>query len=377
VVVPSPHIDDPGLVNRARRGETAAIAELIDRHYAPLLAACRRALGNPDAAADAAQQASLTAMLALDRLRDEERFGAWLIGIGLNVCRSMLRATRRQPVSLEAFLSSGTIAEPAGTADDDPAIEAERRETAAGIRSAIATLPAGQREAVALFYLAGLTHAEAAEELGIRPGALKARLHKARTSMRAPLHQLWKEQFAMTTQPTEELVPMRIIDLRRTARTDADVDPSHIIFLNDEAGERSLRIWIGEAEATSLATILEDVQLPRPTTYHFAAELLGAARAKLREVRIVRLTERVFYAEAILGDGTKIDARPSDALTLASLTGAPILVAPTVLDAVAADRSPHLEQLAEEANAAEDDARAIAAEVTARIEAETARRTGR
>lgn len=375
--MPNARFDDPGLVSRARRGDTGAFAQLIDRHYAALLSSCRRALGDRHAAADAAQQATLRAMLGLERLRDEQRFGAWLIGIGLNVSRSMLRTSRRQPPSLDELLDGGKIAEPRRTGGDDPAIQVERSETAAGIRAAIASLPAGQRQAVALFYLAGLTHAEAAEELGIQPNALKARLHKARRSLRAPLRQLWKEQFAMTTQPSGDLVPMRIVNLRRTARGESVVDPSHIIFLNEDGGDRSLRIWIGQPEATWLATILEDVQLPRPTTFHFTARLLAAAGSGLREVRIVKLTENVFYAEAILDDGTKIDCRPSDALTLALLTGAPIYVAPTVLEQVRAERTAEDEKFDREAEGAEDDARTIAAEVTARLDAETARRTGR
>jgi bifunctional DNase/RNase len=43
--------------------------------------------------------------------------------------------------------------------------------------------------------------------------------------------------------------------------------------------------------------------------------------------------EHTFYATAVLGDGTEVDARPSDALTLALVSGAPIAVEPTVLDA--------------------------------------------
>ena len=375
--MPPPPLDDSSLVSRARCGENAALARLIDRHYSELLAACRRALGDSDAAADAAQAATLRAMLGLERLRDGERFGAWLIGIGLNVCRSMLIASRRQPPSLDELLDGGKITEPVGTSDDDPAIQAERSEAAAGIRAAIAALPAGQRKAVALFYLAGLTYAEAAEELGIRPGALKTRLHKARSSMRAPLHQLWKEQFAMTTQPADDFVPMRITALKRTASSGDDVEPRHIVFLDEDGGDRSLRIWIGQPEATWLAITLEDVQLPRPTTFHFTASLLTAAGAELREVRIVKLTEHVFYAEAILGDGTTIDARPSDALTLALLTGAPIYVAPAVLNAITDDRTPDDEQFEQEAESAKDDAAVITAEVMARLEAETIRRTRR
>src|ERR1700749_2521425 len=84
-------LDDRELVRLARQDRRGAFASLIERHYPALRSTCRRALGNSDLAGDAAQEATLTALLGLERLRDDERFGSWLIGIGLNVCRSMLR----------------------------------------------------------------------------------------------------------------------------------------------------------------------------------------------------------------------------------------------------------------------------------------------
>jgi len=85
---------------------------------------------------------------------------------------------------------------------------------------------------------------------------------------------------------------------------------------------RRLPIWIGAAEATSLAARLHDVERPRPDTYRFAADLLDAAGAQLREVQVIRLAEMIFYAQAVLEDGTTVDARPSDAINLALVPGA-------------------------------------------------------
>jgi RNA polymerase sigma-70 factor, ECF subfamily len=71
---------DAVLVRRARGGDRAAFAALVERHHATLVACCRRMVG-ADRAADAAQDAVVTALLSLDRLRDDDRFGAWLVGI--------------------------------------------------------------------------------------------------------------------------------------------------------------------------------------------------------------------------------------------------------------------------------------------------------
>jgi RNA polymerase sigma factor (sigma-70 family) len=318
-------LSDRELVRLARQGERVAFATLIERHYPALRSTCRRALRDGDLAGDAAQQATLTAMLGLDRLRDDERFGSWLIGIGLNVCRSMLRRRVDGPRLTEALADGVAL-----MADGDPALAAEVAEVEGRVRAAIAGLPRGQQEAVALFYLAGLTQAEIAERLGTAPGAIKTRLHKARRSLRASLNELRKEYFSMPTE-TAALVPMHVADLRRTGEA-GDESAHNIVFLEDDGGSHRLPIWIGAAEAIAMAVALEEVELPRPWTHQLTSALLQAAGGTLREVRIVALTDSVFYAQIILGDGAEVDARPSDALTLAVHLGAPIYVAEKVLE---------------------------------------------
>lgn len=361
-------MDDPRderLVRAARSGDGPAFAQLVGRHYPVLLASCQRMLSNADLACDAAQEAALRAMLGLDQLRDDARFGPWLVGIGLNVCRGLLGAERRK-LSLDALRDGGQLVE--GTADRDEPVEViAERELTVRVREAIAALPAGQREAVALFYIGGLTQAEAARELGTRPGAIKTRLHKARRSLRASLTNIYKEYIDMTDQ-TPQLIPMRIAELRRTAAERPGVE-HHIVFLEDEQARR-MPIWIGQAEATAMALILERVQLPRPGVYQFAASLLAGAGGRPREVRVTELTESIFYAQVVLSDDTCIDARPSDALTLALVTDVPIYVAATVLARAEQTTS---SDLITEANEASDDARVIAAEAQAAHAASMAR----
>ncbi|HTU85690.1 MAG TPA: bifunctional nuclease domain-containing protein [Solirubrobacteraceae bacterium] len=353
-------LDDDALVAAARRGDKSAFAALVQRHYPVLLTSCRRMLGDPERTRDAAQEAVLRAMLGLDRLADPSRFGAWLVGIGLNVCRSLLGVLIRETNSIDQSCLIDLIAP-----DPDPAAAAETGELAAGIWAAVADLPVGQRTAVALFYLAGLTHSEIADELGTSPGAVKTRLHKARAALRAPLHDLYEEHTDVTDQ-AQELIPMRVAALRRTAAPDP-LAARHIVFLEDEAGAERLPIWIGAAEANALAVILDQIELPRPGVYQFAASLLRATGGELREVRIVELTDSVFFAEAILADGSVVDARPSDALTLALVTGARIQVARAVLDGAAAHRD-EIPDRYEEAEQAPDDARAIADDVRRQLE---------
>src|SRR5829696_4850665 len=171
---------DAALVRRARGGDRDAFAALVARHRPLLVRSCARLVGE-DRAADAAQDAVLTAMLSLGRLRQPASFGAWLVGIGLNACRAILRQPR-----------GGTVP-PWYEGGQSPLEVAESRDIVRQVRAAIAELPRGQREAVALYYLAGLTQAEAAEHLGIPLGAVKTRLHKARASLRVRLKPLTRE----------------------------------------------------------------------------------------------------------------------------------------------------------------------------------------
>lgn len=351
-------VDDQQLVQAARAGDASAFAELIGRHYPLLLASCRRMLRDREAARDAAQEATVRAMLGLEHLRESARFGSWLVGIGLNVCRGLLAAEQRR-----LCLKTGCDRQRFEPADDraDPAERFDAAELAQRVRESIAALPAGQRQAVALFYIGGLTHAEAATELRTRPAAIKTRLHKARQTLRRMLHDTYKEYIDMT-EGTPQLIPMRVAELRRVPSEQSGLE-RHIVFLQDDGGRR-LPIWIGPAEATWMALILEQIELPRPGVYQFTASLLAGAGTGLREVRISELTRSTFYAEAILEDQTSIDARPSDALTLALVTGAPIYVSPQVLQR-AELTSTTRKELIDEANAATDNSRVIAEEAIA------------
>jgi RNA polymerase sigma factor (sigma-70 family) len=339
---------DEVLVAAARDGDRRAFAALAERHYGLLLATCRRATGDPESAADAAQEAVVTALLGLDRLRRDDRFGAWLIGIGLNLCRRALH-DRARWARLDGVERAADDPGPDEAAD--AAAIAER------VRGAIAALPPGQRAAIALFHLGGLSHAEVAGRLDTRPGAVKTRLHKARRALRRELADVYREEFPMSAP-----VPMRIADVRRPeGRPDR-----RIVVLEEIDGERRLAIWIGIPEADALVAELEAVELPRPGPYHFAQALLQAAGGRVAEVRVSRIVEHVFYASTVMADGAEVDARPSDAFGLALVTGAPITAEPSVLDAFA-DFTGLRPEFAAEAAGPHDGASVLAEEARARL----------
>ncbi len=301
-------------------GDKEPLAELVTRHWATAVALAARVLGSAELACDAAQEAAVSAMTGLDRLRSPERFGAWFCGIALNVARRWLRQLRLESVGMPG----GDLV----SAAPGPAELAEIADLASRVRAAIATLPGGQRDAVLLFYLQGLSHREVAAELGISAGAVKARLHQARASLAPRLCQLAdiRKGKTMTATDAQEWVLVAVADVRRT---DDVPQPKHLMLLAERDGDRRLPIWIGPHEATALAISLESIEQPRPMTYGLAASLVEAAGARLREVRIARLTDSVFYATVVVAgpDGPReVDARPSDAVNLALAADVPILV---------------------------------------------------
>jgi bifunctional DNase/RNase len=102
------------------------------------------------------------------------------------------------------------------------------------------------------------------------------------------------------------------------------------VVLNELDGERHLVIQIGSAEAFALAASLSDVAWGRPMTYQFMAELVRSLGGRIREIRLDGLVSGA-YAATVEAEGPHgvelVDARSSDALNLAVLVGAPIVVA--------------------------------------------------
>lgn len=95
-------------------------------------------------------------------------------------------------------------------------------------------------------------------------------------------------------------------------------------------------IWIGEQEATSILVAVEGVRMPRPLAHDLMRAIVDALGGRVDRVEISSIEEGTFYAVVYLEgpDGEHVvDARPSDAVALASRTGAPIHVADAVLEA--------------------------------------------
>jgi bifunctional DNase/RNase len=108
-----------------------------------------------------------------------------------------------------------------------------------------------------------------------------------------------------------------------------------IVVLKDESGQMTLPIWIGMAEATSIASAIKQVTMARPLTHDLMYDLLLDLGVTVQRIVITELKDSTYFSELVLGQGDKIlilDARPSDAIALALRASAPIYVAQQVLD---------------------------------------------
>jgi bifunctional DNase/RNase len=139
-----------------------------------------------------------------------------------------------------------------------------------------------------------------------------------------------------------ELVPVTITGVIQGTADEPERRERFFIELAAAADgdERRLRIGVGDAEATALAFSLQGVDFPRPLTYQFMASLVSAAGSAVRAVRITGRREGIFYAQVMLRGGATVDARPSDALNLAAVTGAAVYAAPELLGLPAAPPLP-------------------------------------
>jgi hypothetical protein len=108
-----------------------------------------------------------------------------------------------------------------------------------------------------------------------------------------------------------------------------------VVVLEEEAGPRLLPIWIGSAEASSIAAEIHKQRPARPNSHDFAASLIQGLEGELLRVVVTEIRNGTFYAILVLeshGRRVEIDARPSDAIATALRAGAPILVRDQVFD---------------------------------------------
>jgi RNA polymerase sigma factor (sigma-70 family) len=319
-------IGDGDLVRLARDGDPAAFRLLVERHLPMARGRAARLCPQPDDADDAVQDAFLQAFIALDRLRDPDRFAGWLGGIVANVCRAQ---RRRPPLTLLGDWPENL--HPASAASLPSAEDLDRTDV---LSRAVAGLPTGQRHAVTAFYYAD----QPAGQIAATPGAAKASLHKARRRLR---------EYITAHRP--DLIPVTARRIPMTAVRIAHADPvwmtrpeSVLVVLADDAGHRALPVRLRRHDVKPWRL------LSRPDDHHeeladdhaeeMTGRLLQAAGVTLAGVTVTDLGPGVTATRIDIagpGGARPVTASLADGLTLAVITGAPLAVDDPVMDRLA------------------------------------------
>ena len=119
---------------------------------------------------------------------------------------------------------------------------------------------------------------------------------------------------------------------------------SPVVVLEEREGERSLPIWIGIAEAQSIAAEMEHVRPERPNTHDLATRLIDGLEGEVYRVVVTELRGGTYFATIFLrtrGRTIEVDSRPSDAIAIALRTGAPLFARDELLTSDGTEAGSH------------------------------------
>lgn len=177
--IPDPnHAYSEALVRRAQNGDAEAFAELIEDQYDRIFRTAWRWCGNAPDAEDIAQDVCVRLGAALKSFDGRSAFSSWVYRITINMVRDFQRAGRRRGAHVDAY---------AEIAPTEEAPSQEDAATSSQLWDAVRRLPEKQRDAVLLVYAEDLSHARAAEIMGIKEATVSFHVHEARKTLRGLL----------------------------------------------------------------------------------------------------------------------------------------------------------------------------------------------
>lgn len=174
--------DDRELVERTLSGDESAFEALLDRYESRIFSFSWRMCGQKQDAEDAVQDVFFDALRALGSFRWEVPLLSWLFRIAANRCRRMRRLRVGQPRHLDSL--DAAPMDRTSAAGDDPLEAVLKDERARRIQAAVLKLPKDLRMVLLLRDFEDQNTAETAAILGVREGAVKTRLHRARMKLK-------------------------------------------------------------------------------------------------------------------------------------------------------------------------------------------------
>ena len=187
---------DEELVRFAQGGENRAFDELVRRYQDKVYRLSYKILRHEDDAAEALQDAFLSAYRGLKNFKAESTFSTWLYRVATNASLMKYRKRRDNHISLDQSQSQNDEAEPMQLPDWsalplDELLTAETREVMA---ESIERLPDELRKVFVLRDIEGLSNAGVGDLLGLSVAAVKSRLHRARIALRERLNRYFADK---------------------------------------------------------------------------------------------------------------------------------------------------------------------------------------
>jgi RNA polymerase sigma-70 factor (ECF subfamily) len=171
--------DDRQLLAAHVEGDSEAFAEIVRRHRDRLWAVALRTTGDPEDAADALQEALISAFRRASSFRGDAQVTTWMHRIVVNACLDRMR--RRRTHATEALPDDEDRLRAVADRPDTDSVETSERR--ADVFAALATLPDEQRAALVLIDMEGYSVDEAAQILDCAPGTVKSRCSRGRARL--------------------------------------------------------------------------------------------------------------------------------------------------------------------------------------------------
>jgi RNA polymerase sigma-70 factor (ECF subfamily) len=179
----SSRIDEARLLSAARKGDAAALTELLERAAGPAERFSRGFCRDPHDAEDLVQDVLAVLMRSLGSFRGDSSLSTWTYIVARRACGRLRKRQSRQSSLDEIPLAN----EPRADTSTEPHRRFERRQLGEALERAIGALPIPQREVLVLRDVEGLPAAEVGRVLGLGERAVKSRLHRARLALRVQL----------------------------------------------------------------------------------------------------------------------------------------------------------------------------------------------
>ena len=172
------------LIDAARGGDQEAFGELVRLYEKRVFALTMRMCKNPDDAAEAAQEAFLSAWQSLAFFRGESSFSTWLYRLASNACVDLLRREGRHKAAAGPSLNDEELNIDVTDPLPTPHEEAERKELREQIEAGLAALSPEHRQVLVLREMHQLSYDEIADTLDLDVGTVKSRINRGRKQLR-------------------------------------------------------------------------------------------------------------------------------------------------------------------------------------------------